>query len=247
MQLTSSRSFALLPFSTRVSCHFDNRGSPAARIVSFSTVIGAIFANSATLSWGKNELSEYVSKMLCHARPMYHRLFAWMPISATVSRTVLFVVDKPTFQISHTLLHRMIDALDSPFINHSDLSSSRVNLLLITTFAFPFLALSSISVSASSEPCLTYDLRSFARPITFDQINTNSSTCRNSGMYLGRETQTNGDTCCNGTFACSIRTQDHVEMRTWSEFDMVISHKVAHLDTGDRTCDKAMQKISAFR
>jgi hypothetical protein len=48
--LAVSRFLRSAPFSQRNSCHFESRGSPAARIVSRSTTSGDILANSATLS-----------------------------------------------------------------------------------------------------------------------------------------------------------------------------------------------------
>ena len=57
VSLTVSRSLHFPPFSMSASCHLVRRGSPAARIVSFRTVTGAILANSATLSWGRKELA----------------------------------------------------------------------------------------------------------------------------------------------------------------------------------------------
>ena len=60
-----------------------------------------------------------------------------------------------------------------------------------------------------------------------DKIDTAQST------YRGRKIEAQADSTGNTTLSCTVRAENHVEIRTRGELDVIISDEVAQLNTDD--------------
>lgn len=62
--------------------------------------------------------------------------------------------------------------------------------------------------------------------------------------YARGEVETNTDSASDTTLSSTIWSKNHVEMRTWKEFDIVICNEVLELYTHDRAGYEPMPVVS---
>lgn len=60
--------------------------------------------------------------------------------------------------------------------------------------------------------------------------------------YAGREVQSQADSTGDSALPSAIRPKDHIQVWTWTEFDVVICHKILELYADNGARDEAREK-----
>jgi len=60
--------------------------------------------------------------------------------------------------------------------------------------------------------------------------------------YAGGPVKAESNSTSDAAFAGSVRTDDHVKMRTWTEFDVIVGQKVVQLNANDRAWNITRRK-----
>ena len=135
---------------------------------------------------------------------------------------------------------------DRPFSMNGAVLELAERLRRMTRLDFPFAPLSSISMWPSSLSFLTKDLRSCARPRTYNVGNGSDRNCQQSATtqsrahraetvtYSRREVEAKTDGAGNGTLPRPVGSENHVEIRARAELDPVVGQEVPELYADNR-------------